>query len=420
MPNFNENNKKTITESQRKYIDSLCLALNKPVPTLDIYTYEMATALITALQKEVQKNREFYASEQQLTTIKQYIKCPFIKKAFIEELSIIPQKWLDAKQTLVDECKFYEQMLTSGYARKKVCKLDEIEVVADYLFSNGYINEKYYEDLIWYRITLQSVLNTHELIEIDGLIYEKKIINKAYIQMKVDQLRERIVNANIKIQAKIDNPYQFLPKDETTRFISQYANYYKQWETNRLSDKQYRYITELHYRINGTRENTDGYKLLSKGQASIVIRQMEKEQSYSYGSIESDIERNMATYTGEEYTADKNVAWEVEDNKKWSTMLHAFNRFIGYKPEVEVGDLNMIKELINMSVIMGCSLDEITEVIRTSYDWSVGELQELGLVQADKIEDTINVTVEPVLEEVKRLLELGYISIEKLQGLVQN
>ena len=407
---------KLMSKEMKQYAESMIKALHKPMPNFENYTYEMGNVLIISLKKEMEKQKEFYASKEQIERIKEMCNHPLIKRTLAEELGVVPFKWILAKEKLQEEVKLYNEILKTGKARKRLCKMGELEEVADFLFMNGITSEEENESLLWYKIKLETILERHDLTVIDGFIYELKIINKSNIESKINELTQRIATANQKIQEKIDNPYLFIEKAEATRFISAYSASYEKWKSERVTDKQLKYLLELHRRINGTSENTEGYKLLSKKQASHLIKTLEAEQNQSY-NINAEVEREFNTHKDDKDPRNNVVAWEEENNKEWSNMLFTFNKWLGYKPEVEVGNIAMIKELMSLSEMLGNSKAQIDEQVALAYTWSVEELTELEIRLTDNITGEINSKKQNTLKEVQRLFDLGYITKEDLQAI---
>lgn len=407
---------KLMSKEMKQYAESMIKALHKPTPNFDNYTYEMGNVLIISLKKEMEKQKEFFASKEQIERIKEMCNHPLIKRTLAEELGVVPFKWILAKEKLQEEVKLYNEILKTGKARKRLCKMGELEEVADFLFMNGITSEEENESLLWYKVKLETILERHDLIVIDGFIYELKIINKSNIESKINELTQRIATANQKIQEKIDNPYLFIEKAEATRFISAYSASYEKWKSERVTDKQLKYLLELHRRVNGTSENTEGYKLLSKKQASHLIKTLEAEQNQSY-NINAEVEREFNTHKDDKDPQNNVVAWEEENNKEWANMLFTFNKWLGYKPEVEVGNIAMIKELMSLSEMLGNSKAQIDEHVALAYTWTVEELTELGIRLTDNITGEINSKKQNTLKEVQRLFDLGYITKEDLQAI---
>lgn len=407
---------KLMSKEMKQYAESMIKALNKPMPNFENYTYEMGNVLIISLKKEMEKQKEFYASKEQIERIKEMCNHPLIKRTLAEELGIVPFKWILAKEKLQEEVKLYNKMLVTGKAKKRLCKLGEVEDVADFLHCNNYINVEDYENLLWYRTTIQAVLNRYGLVVDDGFICELKTISTSFIESKINELIQRIATANQKIQEKIDNPYLFIEKAEATRFISAYSASYEKWRSERVTDKQLKYLLELHRRINGTTENTEGYKLLSKKQASHLIKTLEAEQNQSY-NINAEVEREFNTHKDDKDPQNNVVAWEEENDKDWLSMLFVFNKWLGYKPEVETGNIAMIKELMELSEMLGNSRKEIEEQIALAYTWSIDQLTELNIRINDNITGEINNKKQDTLKEVQKLFDLGYITKEDLQAI---
>lgn len=407
---------KLMSKEMKQYAESMIKALNKPMPNFENYTYEMGNVLIISLKKEMEKQKEFYASKEQIERIKEMCNHPLIKRTLAEELGVVPFKWILAKEKLQEEVKLYNKMLVTGKAKKRLCKLGEVEDVADFLHCNNYINVEDYENLLWYRTTIQAVLNRYGLVVDDGFICELKTISTSFIESKINELTQRIATANQKIQEKINNPYLFIEKAEATRFISAYSASYEKWRSERVTDKQLKYLLELHRRINGTTENTEGYKLLSKKQASHLIKTLEAEQNQSY-NINAEVEGEFNTHKDDKDPQNNVVAWEEENDKDWLSMLFVFNKWLGYKPEVETGNIAMIKELMELSEMLGNSRKEIEEQIALAYTWSIDQLTELNIRINDNITGEINNKKQDTLKEVQRLFDLGYITKEDLQAI---
>ena len=407
---------KLMSKEMKQYAESMIKALHKPMPNFENYTYEMGKKLIDHLRKEMEKNKEFYASKEQIERIQEMCNHPLIKRTLAEELGVVPFKWILAKEKLQEEVKLYNKMLITGKAKKRLCKLGEVEDVADFLHCNNYINVEDYENLLWYRTTIQAVLNRYGLVVDDGFICELKTISTSFIESKINELTQRIATANQKIQEKIDNPYLFIEKADATRFISAYSASYEKWKSERVTDKQLKYILELHRRINGTTENTEGYKLLSKKQGSKLIKDLEAEQNQSY-NINAEVEEEFNTHKDDKDPQNNVVAWEEENDKDWLSMLFVFNKWLGYKPEVETGNIAMIKELMELSEMLGNSRKEIEEQIALAYTWSIDQLTELNIRINDNITGEINNKKQDTLKEVQRLFDLGYITKEDLQAI---